>query len=160
MLSALDTSENKDLRDNLRECENYCASRIGTVEVMNNKELANIYFPIPTGFRPSSAKAQESEEAFAIATKKAEDTLTKKLETHFLKADINWGKSGEKVEELVSYIEEVLIRKEYKEQTYNFSRLWYYFVRSAQLWWQLSFAFGIVINILILAYAYVVAVIP
>jgi hypothetical protein len=153
-LYVLDETGNKELKENLLECEEYCASRIGTVEVMSNKDVSNIYFPIPTGFRPTSKKDQATEEAFAEATQKAETKLTKKIEQHFLKSQISWGKSGEKVSELVNCIEQVLIREEFKEQTYNTSRLWYYFLFSGQLWWLLSFAISLAINILLLAYAY------
>jgi len=60
VLSTKDTTRNSDLVSNLAQCESNCASRIGTVEVLNNKDLAPIYFPIPTAFRT----AQESEEEF------------------------------------------------------------------------------------------------
>jgi hypothetical protein len=153
MLADRDPTRNGDLKDNLRSCENYCASRIGTVEVLNGKDLANIYFPIPTSFRPTSDFAQANEDVFLRETKAQEDKLQRKLESSFLDQDLNYGKSSEKVEALIRWIEEILMRREYKEGAREVSKLYSLFSRSGTFFWYVSYFLALVINILILVFS-------
>lgn len=153
MLADRDPTRNGDLKDNLRACENYCASRIGTVEVLNGKDLGNIYFPIPTNFRPTSDIAQANEDVFLRETKAQEDKLQRKLEASFLDQNLNYGKSSEKVEALIRWIEEILIRREYKQEARSVSKIYSLFSRSGTFFWYLSYFLALIINILILIFS-------
>jgi len=83
-----------------------------------------------------------------------EAKLAAKLDNDFLDKNIDWSRSIERVETLVDWIENYLLKKEYHHHSKGCSSFLYLLFKSWYIWQDLALLFSVLINVLILVYAY------
>eukprot|EP01125_Pyxidicula_operculata_P015457 TRINITY_DN5248_c0_g1_i1.p1 TRINITY_DN5248_c0_g1~~TRINITY_DN5248_c0_g1_i1.p1 ORF type:complete len:2660 (+),score=527.09 TRINITY_DN5248_c0_g1_i1:28-8007(+) len=156
-----DSTKNQEYKTSLEICETYCHTRIGRIEVVTEKNtLETIYYPIPRDFRLPKNKSVLNEllgtsifqkpitHAEAVTT--AESTLNKKLEASLTSKNINWDRSGDKIESFVKWSEQELIVRERKIDPEN-KILLLSIGKSWKIWFFLSFVLSMAINLILLS---------